>query len=85
MALVEKLVSRTAGLGAAVVALTDRPAAHSGGGAAVPVPRSLGPNAEDLFPLLAAGTHNLLLHHVARLRGIEAGFFRYGSKVTEHE
>lgn len=37
---------------------------------------------EDLFPLAAATTQELLVHEVARQRGIETGLFRYGTKVT---
>jgi len=40
---------------------------------------------ELLFPILAAPKQNRLLHLVAKSRGVEAGVFRYGSKVTGRE
>ncbi len=40
---------------------------------------------ERLFPLALCQTQNLLLHHVARLRGFEAGKFEVVSKVTTTE
>ena len=38
-----------------------------------------------LFPLLAARTHNQLLHVLATRLGIETGHFRYGGKITRIE
>jgi len=40
---------------------------------------------EDLFCLCAAPTQELLLHAVAGHRGISAGEFRYGNKITVRE
>ncbi|MHB0938031.1 MAG: SIS domain-containing protein [Armatimonadota bacterium] len=40
---------------------------------------------EDLFPLAAATAQELLLDAVARRRGVLAGLFRYGEKVTTKE
>jgi len=40
---------------------------------------------EILFSLSAATSQELLLYKVARLRGLEAGIFRYGEKVTSRE
>lgn len=43
------------------------------------------PHGEDLFCLSAATTQELLLDAVARRKGLVAGLFRYGSKVTTRE
>jgi len=40
---------------------------------------------EDLFPLAAAPTQELLLYAVAARRGVAAGVFRHGGKVTTRE
>lgn len=40
---------------------------------------------ENLFPVTAATTQELLLHAVASRRGVKAGEFRYGGKVTLRE
>ena len=40
---------------------------------------------ECLFPLAMAQVQGYLLHHVAGLRGYEAGVFRIASKVTTVE
>jgi glucosamine--fructose-6-phosphate aminotransferase (isomerizing) len=37
---------------------------------------------EDLFAISAATIQELLLHEIARQRGIQTGIFRYGTKVT---
>ena len=43
------------------------------------------PGGEELFPLAFARIQAWLLHHVARLRGYEAGVFSRVSKVTDVE
>ena len=43
------------------------------------------PGEEDLMPIGLAGIHALLLVQMAQDRGITAGIFRHGSKVTDHE
>ncbi len=40
---------------------------------------------EELFPISAATTQELLLHAVASRRGVIAGDFKYGGKVTTRE
>jgi len=40
---------------------------------------------ENLFPISVAMTQELLLYETAKQRGIEAGKFRYGSKITVRE
>lgn len=49
------------------------------------LPAIMADKAEELFPLLVARVQNHLLHAVAAGRGIEAGQFRYGSKITDRE
>ena len=80
--LLENIARETAEKGSHVVVLASRPVHLPNGHSAVlPVP-DLG---EDLFPLAAATTQALLLEAVARRRGVTAGTFRHGSKITTRE
>lgn len=81
-ALVEAMASEAADLGASVVAISDRPMALTGDRCQVLMVPQYG---EDLFPIAAATTQALLLDAVARKRGLVAGHFRYGQKVTTRE
>jgi hypothetical protein len=78
-------LKRTRSRGATTVLIADAERAPRSREGIIPVPRAFSASDGDPFPILAARSHNLLLHHLARLRGIEAGNFRYGSKVTEVE
>ena len=55
------------------------------GVAMIHVPWTPQGEALGLFPILAARTHNHLLHLLATRLGIETGHFRYGGKVTRIE
>ena len=55
------------------------------GTALVSVPRTPRSEGCGLFPLLAARTHNHLLHVLASRLGLETGRFRYGGKITTRE
>lgn len=83
--LMDGLRERASRRGARTVCLCAAGGSSDSSGSRITVPRAPEGITWDPFPLLAARSHNLLLHHVARLRGIEAGTFRYGSKVTEVE
>jgi glucosamine--fructose-6-phosphate aminotransferase (isomerizing) len=84
--LAEGLADRAARLGAGVVLLRDALGAAMEGVRVCSVPRvAHADDPDELFPLLTARTQNLLLHHVAARRGIEAGIFRHGGKVTRNE
>ncbi|MDD2708324.1 MAG: SIS domain-containing protein [Verrucomicrobiae bacterium] len=69
--------------GSRVAVITDRPDFKEAGGklCVLGVP-SWG---EELFPLSAAATQELLLDAVAREKGFEAGKFRHGQKITARE
>ena len=86
-ALNASLAARAAGLGADVVLMSAAAEERIDGVLTVPVPsiaaRPRGQ--EELFPLLASRVQNLLLDRVAAGRGLEAGVFRHGTKVTTHE
>lgn len=79
------LAERASGRGASVVLVTEPGQSAVGGAACVPLPARPDGMEADVFPILAARSQNLLLHRLAGLRGIEAGVFRYGSKVTQIE
>jgi glucosamine--fructose-6-phosphate aminotransferase (isomerizing) len=83
--LLDRLAQDCSALGARVVVLTDRLSSGSDRLEVIRVRNAAGASAEQLFPLAASGVHNLLLHHFAERRGVEAGIFRYGGKVTVHE
>lgn len=72
-------------LGARVVFVTDVDLIEDDNIRAVKVDNLEGEAGEDLFPLVVSGAHPLLLHHLAEARGVEAGHFRYGGKVTTKE
>jgi glutamine---fructose-6-phosphate transaminase (isomerizing) len=77
--LLKKMVLEVAGQGSHVVAITDQPLELPGSNCRVlKVPG----HGEELFSLSAATTQERLLEAVARARGITAGIFRYGQKIT---
>ena len=78
------LASEAAAHGAGVVVITDSDVAPADGAAVVRVPRA-DRGGEELFPLAVSGAHALLLDRFAAARGIEAGHFVRGSKVTSKE
>lgn len=86
--LIDNLLKRAGRQETRIVAFTDRVCPTVGSHdtiVAVPIERVLDEGNEDLFPIVAARSHNLLLHAFAASRGVEAGEFRYGSKVTADE
>jgi len=78
----EAMGREAAALGSRVVFVTDAEVEPAGNIAVMRVPPGSG---EELFPLAASGAHARLLHEFAAARGIEAGHFRHGSKVTSRE
>lgn len=80
--LLTAMARETAGLGSAVVVITDTPFD-------LPDPRHVllrvPSRGEALFPLAAAVTQELLLDAVATQRGVQAGIFHRGGKVTTRE
>jgi glucosamine--fructose-6-phosphate aminotransferase (isomerizing) len=74
-----------AGHGAHVVVFSDGPRIQGAGIVSVEVPRPEAAEAEDLFPIAVARSHNDLLNRMAVLRGLQTGQFRYGGKVTSRE
>jgi glucosamine--fructose-6-phosphate aminotransferase (isomerizing) len=86
--ILDNLIYRLEKLGPKVVVITDRNIniSHTNDSIEIikvgSIPEAI---VEDLFPIIAARTHNLLLYEVARRRGIQAGMFRYGKKVTTDE
>jgi len=72
-----------AAAGSHVVLVTDRDGI--GPAANLVVLKVPNPGGEELFPLALARIQSWLLHHVARLRGYEAGVFSRVSKVTNVE
>ncbi len=80
--LLKKMAIEVADKGSHVVAITDQDLELPGSNSCVlKVPE----HGEDLFCLSAATTHELLLDAVARNRGIVAGIFRHGQKITDVE
>jgi len=79
--LLSAMAVETAGKGSKVLVVTDGEIAAKADLQVLRVPR-LG---EDLFPVSAAMTHELLLYETAKQRGIEIGRFRYGTKITTRE
>jgi len=78
----EAMAREAAELGGRVVLITDAEISGGGNVAVVRVPAGSG---EEIFPLGASGTHAKLLQEFAAARGVEAGIFRHGSKVTSKE
>jgi glucosamine--fructose-6-phosphate aminotransferase (isomerizing) len=76
------MAAEVAEKGSHVVAITSRQVDLPAATCAVLTIPALG---EDLFALAAATTHEILLDAVARCRGVEAGKFRYGGKITMRE
>jgi glucosamine--fructose-6-phosphate aminotransferase (isomerizing) len=83
--LMQRLASRAQSVGAKVVVLADESEAMQAGVNTIPIRQINSTSSEQLFPLLASRSHNLLLYYVAKMRGIEAGRFRYGNKITSEE
>lgn len=80
--IVEAMASEILAKGARVVVITDAALDLAGRRGCVLRAPGFG---EELFPLSAATTQELLLHAVAAVRGLEAGRFRYGQKITARE
>jgi glucosamine--fructose-6-phosphate aminotransferase (isomerizing) len=80
--LLAAMAVEVAGKGSRVVAIASRPVELPAAGCVVLRVPALG---ESLFPLAAATTQERLLDAVARCRGVEAGNFRYGGKITMRE
>lgn len=79
--LLSAMAVETAKKGSNVVIITDAEMDAIAGMRILRVP-SFG---EDLFPISAAMTQELLLYETAKRRNIEAGRFRYGTKITTKE
>lgn len=84
-AMMEKLGREAAKLGVQVVCLTDADLQSEKKFLVLPIKHFDEDASEDLFPLLASGTHPRLLYHFAKARGFEPGEFRYCKKVTTAE
>ena len=84
-AIAEGLGREAARLGARVVLVTDIELPAEENLKVVRVRNIPGEKSEDLFPLAASGTLARLLYHFAEAKGIEAGSFQYGGKVTTRE
>lgn len=83
--LTDGLARDAAAHGSPVVILDACGAPPPGQGAVIRLPRAAEGDACGLFPLLAARTHNQLLHVLATRLGLETGLFRHGGKVTTKE
>ena len=81
----EALAREAASLGARVVLVTDHSLPEQDNLRVLRIANIAGPDAESLFPLIASGVMPVLLYHLARARGTEAGEFRYGGKITTRE
>jgi hypothetical protein len=79
------VAQEAAELGAKVVCFTDTDLQSQDNMHVIHVKNVEGESHEELFPLVMSGAQALLLHHFAKLNGIEAGQFRYCSKVTAKE
>lgn len=87
-ALADGLLRRVLPLGARVALMSDRSSAVdgiTGNVGLMTIAPTDGRHSEHLFPIVAARTHNHLLHELAERRGVRAGEFRYGGKVTIEE
>jgi glucosamine--fructose-6-phosphate aminotransferase (isomerizing) len=82
VALLKNMALDIAGKGSRVVVITDQNFTLSGSGCSVLHVPDFG---EELFCLSAATTQAFLLDAVADRRGIQAGIFRYGEKITRRE
>ena len=81
----ENMAREAAELGAKVVCITDTEIQSEENIHVIRLDNIENESSEELFPLVMSGAQALLLHHFARLKGIEAGQFRYCSKVTAKE
>ncbi|HWQ09244.1 MAG TPA: hypothetical protein VN436_09060 [Holophaga sp.] len=84
-ALVDGMARDAAAHGSPVVVIDGCRLPDVPGATMVHVPWTPRTEAFGLFPILAARTHNHLLHLLATRLGIETGHFRYGGKVTRIE
>lgn len=84
-ALVDGLALDASAHGSPVVMIDGCGLPDSTGQAVIHVPRTTMSDRFGLFPLLAARSHNHLLHVLATRLGIATGIFRYGGKVTNKE
>jgi glucosamine--fructose-6-phosphate aminotransferase (isomerizing) len=83
--LLENMGREAATRGVHVVFVTDTSIQKGENIKTVHVKKNPGEASEDLFPIAVSGTHPRLLDYLAKAKGIEAGTFRYCSKVTAHE
>lgn len=81
----QKMAQEAAKLGARVVCFTDADIQEKENIQVIRLKNVESESSEELFPLVMSGAQALLLHHFAKLKGIEAGQFRYCSKVTSQE
>ncbi len=79
--LLTAMAMETAGKGSRVVVITDTEMSALAGMRILRVP-SLG---EAMFPIAAAMIQERLLYETAKRRNVEAGCFRYGTKITARE
>jgi glucosamine--fructose-6-phosphate aminotransferase (isomerizing) len=84
-ALMRKLAARLRGVGSNTVTFSDDPRTTLSDPNTIPIHAGSLSGREDLFPLLVSRSQCLLLDQLSRLRGIETGQYRYGSKVTSEE
>ncbi len=84
-ALADGLARDAAALGSPVAVFDGCAAPSVSGASAIRVPRSRSCDEFGLFPILAARSHNFLLHALSGRFGLETGVFRYGGKVTNKE
>lgn len=83
--LINKMADDAARLGARVVVITDQQRPQNGSIKTIIVRKPKTESTEQLFPITVAGAQNLLLSYYAEAKGIQAGHFRYGNKVTTQE
>lgn len=84
--LMDRLQRSALAFGGRVVVFTDRQSYDlQESGKVIRIRNVSGPESEALFPVAVSAAQNLLLHYFAEARGIEAGRFRYGSKITVQE
>ncbi len=81
----QKMAREAAELGAKVVCFTDADIQDEENIQVIRLKNVENESSEELFALVMSAAQALLLHHFAKLKGIEAGQFRYCSKVTTKE
>jgi len=80
-----KLASDSAEHGAKVLVITDDTPSVSHKSIKVLKIGSVFSGDETLFPLAVSGIHPRIIHFLAAARGLEAGIFNYGGKITVTE